>query len=78
MLKFYDCKVCETPCIGMPFDGEIYDKEVCSPECLAQLEAAEHHAHQTPETQAKPQAESNAEASEPSDSVPQSAQAQVA
>ena len=41
MLKFYDCKVCETPCIGMPFDGEIYNKEVCSPECLAQLEAAE-------------------------------------
>lgn len=37
MLNFYDCKVCETPCIGMVFDGEIFEKEVCSPECLAQL-----------------------------------------
>lgn len=37
MLKFYECKVCEVPCIGMPHDGETYEKEVCSPECLAQL-----------------------------------------
>lgn len=37
MLKFYECKVCEVPCIGMPHDGAIYEKEVCSPECLAQL-----------------------------------------
>ena len=37
LLKFYECKICGTSCIGMPFDGEIFVKEVCSEDCLAEL-----------------------------------------
>lgn len=40
--------------------------------------AAQHNAHLTPESQASPQAVINASALEPSDSVTQPAQAQVA
>ncbi len=36
-MKYYDCKVCGRPCIGLPYDGEIYEKEVCTPECLDTL-----------------------------------------
>ena len=47
MLKFYECKVCEVPCIGMPHDGATYEKEVCSLECLAQLQSAQQSVHPT-------------------------------
>jgi len=47
MLKFYECKVCDVPCIGMPHDGATYEKEVCSPECLAKLQSAQQSVEPT-------------------------------
>ena len=37
MFKYYECKICGKSCIGMPHDGEIFEKEVCTEECLAEL-----------------------------------------
>ena len=50
MLKFYECKVCYVPCIGMPHDGATYEKEVCSPECLAKLQSAQQSVEPTVES----------------------------
>ncbi len=38
MFKIDVCKVCGTNCFWIAgIDGELAEKEVCSPECLAQL-----------------------------------------
>jgi len=58
MLKFYECKVCDVPCIGMPHDGATYEKEVCSPECLAQLQSAQQSVQPTLLESPRPEVES--------------------
>ena len=40
-MKVDNCKVCETMCVWMPHDGDLYIQEVCSDECLA-LTASAH------------------------------------
>lgn len=44
MLKFYQCKVCGVNCAGLPFDGELYKKEVCCENHLVLLGIADQQA----------------------------------
>ena len=41
MMKLYYCKMCDTGCIGMPHDGDLYTYEVCTETCLRKLRAAQ-------------------------------------
>jgi hypothetical protein len=42
MFKIDVCKVCGTNCFWIVgIDGELAEKEVCSPECLAQLQSVQ-------------------------------------
>ncbi len=34
LFTFGECRICETPCIWMPWDGLLLETETCSEECL--------------------------------------------